>query len=370
MPDVRALLWPRSVAVVGASADGTRLRGRLMEVMGEHAYQGPVYPISRSHDTVLGLQAYRNITEAPGPVDLAVIIIPARFVPDALEECGAAGVRAAHIITSGFAEEPGGEGAVLQARLAETAERWDMAVAGPNSEGFANTRAALCPTFSPAVEVGEAPLYPVAPKAGPIAVVAQSGGIGFAFYDRGRPRELPFAYIVSTGNEAALETLDFVDYFLDEGEVKAILLFLEEIKTPSRLAPVAARALRAGVPLIVAKVGRSEAGSRAAASHTAALAGDYRGYQAMFQAWGIIETEDIEEAVDIAAGFAYFADRLPRGKRIGILPPSPPVWSCRNSMPRPGPGSTATCRAMAPRSIPSTSPRRPSARPAMPCWRD
>ncbi|MDP6704760.1 MAG: acetate--CoA ligase family protein [Alphaproteobacteria bacterium] len=321
MPDIRALLWPRSVAVIGASNDGAKLRGRLMEVMGEHAYEGPVYPISRSDVVVHGLKAYPTIAEAPAPVDLAVIIIPARFVPDALAECGEAGVKAAHIITSGFAEE-GADGAELQARLKEIAATYDMAVAGPNSEGLANTRAALCPTFSPAVEVGDAPLYPKSPKAAPIAAVAQSGGIGFAFYDHGRAKELPFAYVVSTGNEAVLESLDYVDYLLDEGEVGAIILFLEEVKTPTRLAPVAERALRAGVALIVAKIGRSEAGSRAAQSHTAALAGDHRAYQAIFRHYGVIEADDIEEAVDIAAGFAYFAGRLPKGRRIALLTPS------------------------------------------------
>ena len=322
MPDLGALFWPKSVAVVGASPDTNALRGRLLELMLSHPYEGAVYPISRSHDTVQGLKAYPSIAEVPDQVDLAVIIIPARFVPDVLEECGAAGVKAAHIITSGFAEERGGAGAGLQARLREIASKYDMAVAGPNSEGFANTRNGLCPTFSPAVDLGDIPLYPSKTAARPIAAVAQSGGIGFAFYDYGRAKELPFAYVVSTGNEACLETLDVVEYLLAEGEVGAILLFLEEIKTPARLAPVAEQALKAGVPLIVGKIGRSDAGVRAAASHTAALAGDYAAYQAIFRRYGIIETDDISEAVDIAAGFAFCGARLPRGRRVGIFTPS------------------------------------------------
>ena len=181
----------------------------------------------------------------------------------------------------------------MQAEIRAIARRYDMAVMGPNSEGFANTAAALCPTFSPAMEASERPLLPAGRPRGQLAVMAQSGGIGFAFFDHGRAKELSFRYIVTTGNEACLEVLDFADFILDEGKTDALLLLLEDIKSPDTFRRVAEKALRAGKPLIVNKIGQSEAGVRAAASHTAALAGDYAAYQAMFQRYGLIEGRDL-----------------------------------------------------------------------------
>ena len=294
------------------------LRGRIMKVMLGHDFNGKIYPVSRSSDEVMGLKAYKTISDVPGHVDLAILIIPAEFVPATLRECGRNGVKAAQIITSGFAEEVGADGAREQAAIREIAEEFDMAVCGPNSEGFANTQAALCPTFSPAVDENDAPLMPDYRTDGYISAIAQSGGVGFSFFDRGRPKELPFNYILTTGNEAALEELDFVDHLLDTGETDIFMLFMEDVKSPKKLARVGEKALRAGKPIILTKVGRSDAGQRAAASHTAALAGAYSGYRAMFERYGIIEGGDIEEMVDIASGFSHWGQMLPVGKRIGI----------------------------------------------------
>jgi acyl-CoA synthetase (NDP forming) len=318
MPDLSALLWPNVVAVISASPDPTILRGRLMEVMTSHDYKGTIYPISRSHDEILGRRCYKSIDDVPEKVDLAILIIPAEFIPDTLARCGELGVRAAQILTSGFAEEGGGEGAAVQAEIRAIAERYDMAVMGPNSEGFANCTTALCPTFSPAVDKTELPLLPPWRKDGHITAIAQSGGMGFAFYDHGRPKELPFNYIITTGNEACIETLDVVDYLLDEGKTDAFILFMEDVKNGDRLAQVGEKALRAGKPIILTKIGASDAGARAAASHTASLAGSHRAYQGIFQRYGMIEGPDTEELVDIAAAFSFHGRNLPKGNRVGI----------------------------------------------------
>ena len=142
--------------------------------------------------------------------------------------------------------------------------------------------------------------------------------MGFAFFDRGRSKNLAFRYVMTTGNEAALETFDYVDYMLDEGKTDAFLLLIEDVKAPETFRRVAEKALRAGKPLIVSKIGQSDAGSRAAASHTAALAGSYAAYQAMFERYGVIEGRDLDEMIDIASGFLTFGSRLPAGKRVGI----------------------------------------------------
>ena len=318
MPDLGALLSPKTVAVVGASPDPQLLRGRTLRVMLRHPYGGKIYPVSRSHDTIQGLPAYRSVAEIPQRVDLAVLIIPAEFVPAELARCGEAGVRAALILASGFAEDRGSGGGDLQREVREIARRYDLAVCGPNAEGYANMAAALCPTFSPAVDALEAPLVPAGRRGGQVAVVAQSGGMGFAFYDRARPKEIPFSYVVTTGNEACLECFDIVDHLLDEGRSDVFLLFLEDIKNAATFARVADKALKAGKPIVVAKIGRSEAGVRAAASHTAALAGAYDAYQAMFERYGIVEGADLEEMVDLAAGFSSYRNRLPAGTRVGI----------------------------------------------------
>jgi acyl-CoA synthetase (NDP forming) len=319
MPDIGALLSPNAVAVIGAAPDDAILRGRILHVMMQHPFAGAVYPVSRSFDEVQGLKAYPSIEALPERVDLAIMIIPAKFVPDELERCGKAGVRAVQILTSGFAEEVGEDGAKAQENLRKIAEKYDMAVVGPNSEGFASTKAALCPTFSPTFHNQSRPMVPEWRKNGHIAAVAQSGGIGFAFYDRGRPKELPFSYVVTTGNEAAVNCFDVIEHIIDRDDTDAFLIFMEDVKNAETFKRVAAKALRAGKPLIVTKIGKSEAGQRAAASHTAALSGSYDAYQAMFRRYGVIEGADTDEMVEIAMGFSLFGHCLPKGKRVGIV---------------------------------------------------
>ena len=319
MPDLSAFLSPTSVAVIGAAPDPHILRGRIMQVMGCHDFAGRVYPVSRSHDEIMGLKAYPSIDAVPEPVDLAVLIIPAAHVPDTLEQCAEAGARAALILSSGFAEDNSEGGEDLTQRIRDIATRTGMLISGPNAEGYANMAAKLCPTFSPAVEGENMQLMPPWRTGGLVAAVAQSGGMGFAFYDRGRPKEIPFSHVVTTGNEACLESLDVVEHLIDTGEADVFVMFMEDVKTPEKLARVAGKALRAGKPMIVTKIGRSAAGTRAAASHTASLAGAYETYRAIFRRYGVIEGNDIEEMVDIAAGFSYFGDRLPAGNRVGIF---------------------------------------------------
>jgi acyl-CoA synthetase (NDP forming) len=318
MTNLSALLSPQSVAVIGATNDPHILRGRTLKVMLGHAYAGRIYPVSRSHSEVQGLKAYPSIDELPEKVDLAVLIIPAEFVCDELERCGRAGVKAALILSSGFAEQVGDQGTAQQARLREIAARHNMIVCGPNTEGFANTAAGLCPTFSPAVDTLDVPLFPAWRNSGHVAVIGQSGGMSFAFFDRGRPKEIPFSYIVTTGNEASLEVFDVVDYLLDEGRTEVFLLFIENIKNATTFRRVADKALRAGKPIIAVKIGHSDAGQRAAASHTAALAGTYETYKAMLRYYSIIEGADSEEMVDLAAAFSIYRKRLPAGTRVGI----------------------------------------------------
>ena len=319
MLDIGKMLWPKSVAVVGASSDLHSLRGRILEIILSHPFTGKVYPVSRSAADVQGLKAYPSVEALPEPVDLAILIIPAEFVPAELERCGRAGIKAAVILSSGFAEEPGETGARMQDEIAATARRYDMAVLGPNSEGIANIEAAFCATFSPVLDRQAGAIRPTrALGKGQVSVIAQSGGLGFAFFDRARPRNLAFRHIVTMGNEAALEVADVLDYMLDEGGTDVFLLVLEDVKSSDKFKRAAEKALAAGKPLIVCKIGQSEAGSRAVLSHTAALAGSGAAYRAIFDRYGLIEGRDLDDMLDLCVGFLAVGDRLPAGKRVGI----------------------------------------------------
>jgi acetate---CoA ligase (ADP-forming) len=319
VPDISKLLWPKTVAVVGASSDTKGLRGRILQTMLAHPFKGTIYPVSRSATEVQGLKAYASVADLPEPADLAILIIPAEFIPDELERCGRADVKAAVILSSGFAEEAGGSGARMQRAIREIAQRYDMAVTGPNTEGFANIANDLIPTFSPAMELSAGPIRPKIPLGkGQVSVISQSGGVGFAFFDRARERNLTIRYVVTTGNEAVLETSDIVDFMLDEGKTDVFLMLLEDVKTPKTFRRVAEKAIRLGKPLIVCKIGQSEPGRRAVASHTAALAGSHAAYRAIFQHYGVVEGNDFDEMLDLAGAFLTCAEKLPAGKRMAI----------------------------------------------------
>src|SRR5256714_1770896 len=338
MPDIAKLLWPKSVAIIGASSDTRGLRGRIVQIMRSHPYAGAVYPVSRSEAEVQGLKAYKSVAELP-PTDLAAMIIPAKFVPQELENCGKANIKAAIILSSGFAEEKGETGPALQREVQAIAQKYDMAVSGPNGEGFANTAASLCPTFSPAMDAGDVPLLPPAERTpGQVAVISQSGGMGFAFFDHGRPKELSFRYIITTGNEACLTASDFAEFVIDEGKTATILMLIEDIKNTLTFERAAAKALRAGVPLIVNRLGASEAGARAIRAHTAARGNDAE-YRALFRKYGVIESNDLDEMVDIAAAFVTMGTRLPASRRLAIASssgPRGPGGSDRRALPGPG----------------------------------
>ena len=322
MPDLDALFWPRSIALVGASPDKTIIRGRIVEAVTLRGFDGPLHAVSRSHDEIAGITCYPSVEALPGQVDLAIVTIPAEHVAATLRACGKIGVKAAIVISSGFGEERGEAGAARQRVIADIARELDMAILGPNAEGFLNARMPLAATFSPTVVHVENGLQPEASRGRGIAVVSQSGGIGFSFFHRGRPKALNFSFVVSTGNEAGLNAMDVAAYLVEDDETAVVLAFLEGIRAPEKLLRVASRAAELRKPLIFAKIGRSEAAAAAAASHTASLAGAARSYDAVFRRYGILSGEDQDHMVDVAAAFAFFGDRLPKGTRVGILTPS------------------------------------------------
>ncbi len=354
MPDLDALLSPRSIAIIGASPDHGIIRGKIQHVLQHRGFPGAIHPISRSHAEVQGRRAHASIAEVPERVDHAIIIIPAAGVAEALEACGRAGVKAATIISSGFAEEAGEAGPARQAEIRAIARAHDMAVCGPNAEGFFNLAAQVVATFSPAVENFAQSLAPDTAKGRRISVLSQSGGVGFSFYHRGRPRQLRFQHVVSTGNEAALDAFTIALHLIETDATDIILAYIEGVKDVAAFRRAADAAAARGVPIIVAKMGRSEAGRRAAASHTAALAGADAVYDAVFRRHGVIRAAHMDEMLDIAAGFAFCPS--PAGGRIGVMSGSggAAVWMTEMlaaaglEVPPLDPATRATCEALMP----------------------
>jgi acyl-CoA synthetase (NDP forming) len=317
MPDLRSLFSPDSVAIIGASGDTHTLRGRTTEFLIAHGYPGRIYPVTRSQPEVFGLRCYATVAELPEAPDLAVVVVPAAFVAPTLEECGKKGVRAAVIISSGFAEERGEAAQARDTALRQVIERYGITVCGPNSEGIVNPLKPLVATFSPVFHDPKQSLFPTSNKSRAIAVSCQSGALTFAFLSRGRPRQLRFTYQASAGNQICLEAHDYLDWLIDSGGADIFIAYLESIQNPVRFRAVAEKAADAGKPMILAKVGRSEAGRRAAASHTGSLANSGAIDDAIFRHHGIIRGEDLDHALDIAAAFAFC--KLPKGNRVAVI---------------------------------------------------
>ena len=306
---------PESIALIGASRDQEKIPGRLLSMLRKNEYPGRIYPINPNYGDIEGLKCYKTIAEVGAPIDLAVVIIPARAVIGALEECASVGVKNCVIISSGFAEE-GGDSAAMQDRIVEIAKRTGMRISGPNAEGFVSEVQKVAATFSPTVDVkpGHVPLVATRRRVG---VVAQSGGIGFAIKHRAKAIGIAISYCVSAGNEADLGAGAFLEYMVQDPSTDVIMLFIEGIRDVEKFLAAARRAAEVGKPVIVTKVGRSGAGQRAAASHTASMAGWSAAYDAVFAKYGFIVSNDMDEAVAIAAVVA--SNPLPKGDRVAVL---------------------------------------------------
>jgi acyl-CoA synthetase (NDP forming) len=306
---------PDSIALIGASRDLEKIPGRLLSFLRKNGFPGRIYPINPNYGDIEGLKCYPSISDVGQPIDLAIVIIPARAVLGALQQCAAAGVRNAVIISSGFAEE-GGDSAAMQDAIVALAKRTGMRISGPNAEGFYSQVQRVAASFSPTVDVKpDAP--PLIATRRRIGIVAQSGGIGFAIYHRAKALGIALSYVVSAGNESDLGAGEFLEYLVQDSSTDVILLFIEGIRDVDKFIAAARRAAEIGKPVIVTKVGRSGAGERAAASHTASMAGWSAAYDAVFAKYGFIVSNDLDEAVTIAA--VLTTNPLPKGDRVAVL---------------------------------------------------
>jgi len=310
-----SLFAPDSIALIGASRDLEKIPGRLLSMLRKNEFPGKIFPINPNYSDIDGLKCYPAIADVGQPIDLAIVIIPARAVLGALEQCAAVGVKNAVIISSGFAEE-GGDSAAMQDAIVALAKKTGMRISGPNAEGFYSQAQRVAATFSPTVGVKPDTPQLVA-TIRRIGIVAQSGGIGFAIYHRAKALGIALSYVISAGNESDLGAGEFFEFMVQDSSTDVILLFIEGIRDVDKFLVAARRAAEIGKPVIVTKVGRSGAGERAAASHTASMAGWSAAYDAVFAKYGFIVSNDLDEAVTIAA--VLTTNPMPKGDRVAVL---------------------------------------------------
>lgn len=307
---LRALFEPISIAVIGAT-ERPQYGGRFVANLQAGGFRGRLYPVNPNRETVFGLRCYPSIAAVPEPVDLAAIIIPAPKVPEALAQCAAAGVRAAVVISAGFAET-GPDGAALQEQLARVARRGGLRVLGPNCLGLANVAAGIWATASTPISAA------ALPRTGPIGLVSQSGASAFGpLLTAFRDREIGLRMIVSTGNEADLDLAEVVQYLLADPEIRVVAAFLEGVRRPEAFLECLDQALLAGKPLVLVKIGRSGVGQRAAATPTAALTGSDAVHEALFRQRGVVRVDDDDALAEVTALLARAP--LPRGDRVGVI---------------------------------------------------
>lgn len=309
MTSLAALMEPRSIAVIGASSDRRKNSGKPLNFLKEHDYRGEVFPINPRYQELLGWPCYPSVEAVPRPIDTAVIALPADAVGKALEECGRKGVRSAVILTSGFSEV-GGDGHRLERELVEIAERYGIRFCGPNSVGVINAHTGAISSFSQAAD-GKT-LQP-----GAMALVSQSGNFGTFMIELAARRGIAFSHFVSTGNEANLSFLDFAEYLVADEKVGAVVGYVEGLRDSARLRDIGLRARARRTPIILVKVGRSEAAARSAKSHTGAIVGNDALYDTAFTQAGIIRADHEEEVLDALP--LLMGGRLPAGPRVGIV---------------------------------------------------
>ncbi|MFH1652082.1 MAG: acetate--CoA ligase family protein [Chloroflexota bacterium] len=293
--DLETFFNPRSIAIVGATEVSASYPNVAFDYLCRYGYQGPVYPVNPRRDRVWGIPAFKTVSAIDAPVDQAIIAVAANLVPDVLEECGSKGIKSAVIFSSGFSEVDE-EGVRLQEDIRKIAERYRLRVCGPNSTGYASLKShTVC--YS-------APL-PAEVKPGNVGFVSQSGMMSANILYVGIKSGIGFRYVVSSGNEAVLDFSDYIRYMLYDPEIRVVAAFVEGIRDAAKFLAVARLAADAEKPFLVLKIGKSEKGSQAAASHTGSLAGAYAVHQAVFRQAGVTLIESIEQFAETIKLFSF-----------------------------------------------------------------
>lgn len=302
---LRNFFTPESIAVIGASTHPDKLGFKILKNVVDGGYKGKIYPVNPSAEgSILNLKAYKSISEVPTPPDLAIIVIPAKFVPSVAQECGEKGVKGLIVISAGF-KEAGEEGKKREEALKEIVKRYRMRMIGPNCLGVIDVVNNLNASF--AVEM---------PPKGKISFITQSGALGTAVLDWAVKENIGLSKFVSFGNMADVSETDLIEEFGKDPETRVILLYLEGLKDGRAFIEVA-RKVAMEKPIIMVKSGKSTAGSKAVSSHTGSLAGSDNAYSAALKQAGVIRANSVQELFDYAMAFS--SQPVPEGKRVAIV---------------------------------------------------
>jgi acetyl coenzyme A synthetase (ADP forming)-like protein len=306
MHSLDPILRPKSIAVIGASRRESSIGWQILHNLLKHGFQGPVYPVNPAADFIHSVRAYPGIGDVPGPVDLAVIVVPKERVLDVVRESVDAGVKGFVVISAGF-REVGGEGEAREAALLEIVRSRGLRMIGPNCMGVLNSEAGvrMNATFAPA-----------SPPAGNVAFMSQSGALGLSILDYAETLGIGISMFVSVGNKADVSGNDLLEYWKDDPGTSLILLYIESFGNPQKFVELA-RGISRRKPIAVVKTGRTAAGARAAASHTGALAQTDLATEALLRQAGAIRVETVEELFDLATAFSN--QPLPKGNRVAIV---------------------------------------------------
>ena len=306
--DAARILDPRSVAVIGASEDVGKFGGRVMRYMTKHGFAGRIVPVNKGRKTIFGLPCVKHISEAE-PVDVALLALPPEQLVQAVDDCAQAGVGACVVMTTGFAEA-NAEGEKRQDALVNIVRRTGMRLIGPNCMGLISPHHGLALTSSLVLE--DAPL-----RKGKVGLISQSGALMVSMYNRADDAGIGFSACVSLGNQADMEICDFLEHLIGDPETEVICIYMEGLRDPARFLALGDAAKQAGKPLLLVKTGRTEAGSRAAKSHTASLAGAYDVFQAACRDHGVVLLDDPDGMIQLAD--FLIRSPVPQGSGIGVV---------------------------------------------------
>ncbi len=298
---LQALFRPNGLAVIGASAKPGKLGYQILKNILDAGFAGPVIPVNPKEETILGVPSVKSVGEIPSGTDLAVVIIPAASVPEAILQLGERKVRAAIVITGGFAES-GAEGARLQEEVSRNALRCGIRVVGPNCQGVNYPHHGLCAS------------WPLITRKGAMAIASQSGTVGAALIDWAAEEKLGFSAFVSMGNRIDVDEADLIDFFAADENTKVITLYIEGVKNPPRFLSAVKECKK---PIVIFKAGRTDQGRKAAESHTRSLATKDEIYDAVFRQYGIHRAASLEELYDFSKALAYVPP--PAGPRMLIV---------------------------------------------------
>lgn len=304
------LFNPRSIAILGASSDPAKMSGRPLAYLQRFGFPGRIYPINPQYKEIAGVPCFPSVKDVPGEIDVLMVIIPARLILASLEQALQKGVKVAIIISGGFSEI-GGEGVKLQNQLQEFSRRTGMLLYGPNTTGLLSLVTRTIATFSQSIEAMQ-DLLP-----GNTGLITQSGAFGATIFVRSMRVGLRLSHWAATGNEADLEFCDFLDYMVDDPHTSVIAGFMAGVHDGRKLIRALDRAAAKGKPVVIMKVGSTEAGARAAKSHTGAIVGSGKAYDAVFRQKGVVLARDVDELIDHALAFSMVP--LPAGNRLGIM---------------------------------------------------